>query len=105
MMSITSAGGHFEQVQGIDERFELGLAGVAAGIERHGFVDRLVADLNQPVLVHHGDGADLDIGADDEHLLSLVDDDARIDLRRRKARVQQRRGEQRGLVGIVAAES
>ena len=90
------AGGNFQQVQGGDERFELRLAGVAADVEGDGFVDRLIADLDEPVLVHDGDGADFDVGADDENALPLVDDDTGIDLRWREARVvKQRGGEQR----------
>ena len=76
------AGGDFEEVEGGDERFELGLAGIATDVEGDGLVNGWLigADLDQAILVHYGDGADFDVGADDKDAFALVDDNARVNL-------------------------
>ena len=104
MMSITSAVGTLSALSASTSDASLVFDPSPAVSKPTASLTRTVADLNQPVPVHHGDGADFDIGADDERLLALVDDDFGVDLRRIDARVEQQRGKQGRVVGIRAGD-
>ena len=86
--------GNLQGVEGIDEGGEFGLRPIAGHVERDELARRLrAAGLNQPILVHHGDGADFHVGTDNDRFLSLVDDDLGIGLEASDASVQEQSGE------------